>query len=166
MTPPLIALPAQPVEDHARRRSRIPLEHHRGSSPYMDPASTPSDYAYTGRLIQRQQAGHRLCGSFPSRSAHARLRQALPMEQPMDLSPIMHLIHPFLPRTDQTAPGSSKTAEPPRTLRPARSAQYSPDVGIQVHMGFISMRWVLVRRSPGAAGGHFAPDSGAQSVHD
>lgn len=41
---------------------------------------------------------------------------------------ILILIHPFLPRTDQTTPGSSKTAEPPRVFRPARSAQYSPDV--------------------------------------
>ena len=106
---------------------RIPLEHHRDRTLVRVQLRPPRLAPIPRRLIQRQQPSHRI-PAHPQPLRNPRLRHALPMEQPMDLSPIMHFIHPFLPRTDQTAPGSSKTAEPPRIFRPARSAQYSPDV--------------------------------------
>ena len=125
--PTVVALPTQPLEDHTRRHPRIPLEHHPDRTLIQIQLRPPTLPPIPGRVIQAQQPRHRVT-AHPQPPSDPRLRQTLPVEQPMDPSPIMHFIHPFLPRTDQTAPGSSKTAEQPRNFRPARSAQYSPDV--------------------------------------
>lgn len=106
---------------------------------------------------------------IPNRSATLDFDRPSRPKQPMNLSPIMHLIHPFLPRTDQTAPGSPKTTEPPRNSRPARSAHYSPDVDSTRPLGRVKTHprtfFVVVSLPTGTPSQRAVPFSETERAH-
>ena len=62
-------------------------------------------------------------------SGDGRLRQPLAMEEPMDLGPVLHLMHSFLPRHElRSREGASHVPGWVLRFRPAGSAQYSGGV--------------------------------------
>ncbi len=116
------------LADHRRAHGRV-LREHRGD-----------------RVRERVDPGPRRCPPVPRRlreveqavdgvAAHPEppgdrgLREALAMEEPMDLGPVLHLVHSFLPRHEfPLARGCQSRPSGVLRFRPARSAQYSGGV--------------------------------------
>lgn len=114
------------LTDDSRADGRVGGEHRRDAlGERVEPGADRSAHA-ARRLGQAEAAAQRV-PAHPQLSGDRRLGAAFPMEGAMDLGPVLHLMHSFLPRHELVVlEGASRNWMGVLNFRPARSAQFQP----------------------------------------
>jgi hypothetical protein len=129
--PARVALPAQALQDHRGRRLGIVLQHPRHRVLVGIQLGAHRSPAVPGRLGELQEPDHGR-PPHPEPSRDRRLAQALPVVEPLDLCPVMHVVHPFLlpSRIDGSIGREPHQVLEVSSFRPARGVKFSGGVDI------------------------------------